>query len=283
VMRATGPAEAEPESSGAAVPEPEREPEPELPPLGDEFVPVLSTKELPMGKRKVVTVDGKEIMVFWYRKEICAIEAKSTAEAFYSEGFLPAKFTQDYGIICPTTASVFSIRDGSILDWYPSNPVLRKLTPKETCRPIEVYQAASRAGAIYVNPEGSLKDWQPESGLRSDFTMPGASTRGGSDTSIESNNVYGLEPKMYLEGSNPDDAPSLEPEGVPQAAGNISPATLVAGIVAVGIVAVAGTGVCLFYQNFVGLAVFWLVGISAVGYTAQTLTNFGADDSTNRL
>ena len=106
---------------------------------------------------------------------------------------------------------------------------------------------------------------------------------GGSDTSVENNNVYGVEPKMYIQGTDPDASPNLEEEATTSAVKNVSPATLVAGIVAVGIVAVAGTGVCVFYQNWVGLAVFWLLGISAVGYTAQTLTNFGADDSTNRM
>jgi len=272
----------------AAVEEEEveaQEPEPELPPLGPEYIPVLSLSELPKGTRKQVTVDNKEVMLFWYRKELRGIEAKSTAEAFYSEGFLNAKFTQDYGIVCPTTASVFSIVDGSILDWYPSNPVLRQLTPKDTCRPIEVYDVQERGGVLHVNPAGSLEDWQPESGLRSDFTMPGAvgTAKGGSDTSVENNNVYGVEPKMYIQGTDPDASPNLEEEATTSAVQNVSPATLVAGIVAVGIIAVAGTGVCVFYQNWVGLAVFWLLGISAVGYTAQTLTNFGADDSTNRM
>ena len=277
--------EAEAEASESEKQEQQPEPEPELPPLGDEFIPVMSMAEIPKGSRKQVTVDNKEVLVFWYRKELRAIEAKSTAEAFYSEGFKSAKFTQDYGIVCPTTESVFSIVDGSILDWYPSNPVLRKLTPKETCRPIEIYTVGVRGDVIHVNPEGSLKDWVPESGLRSDFTMPGQLTtglsKGGSDTSIESNNVYGVEPKMYLEGTNPDDY--MDETSVSDVAKNISPATLVAGIVAVGIVAVAGTGGCVFYQNWVALAVFWLIGISIVGYTAQTLTNFGADDSTNKI
>ena len=71
------------------------EPEPELPPLGPEYIPVLSLSELPKGTRKQVTVDNKEVMLFCYRKELRAIEAKSTAEAFYSEGFLNAKFTQN--------------------------------------------------------------------------------------------------------------------------------------------------------------------------------------------
>jgi nitrite reductase/ring-hydroxylating ferredoxin subunit len=250
----------------------------EGPPLGPEFIPVLSSKELPKGQRKEVTLDGKQILVFWYRNELQAIEAKSTAEAFYSEGFKTAKFTQDYGIICPTTESVFSIRNGGVLEWYPSNPVLRQLTPKETCRPIEIYSVCSRGDVIYVNPEGNLKDWVPASGLRSDFTMPGqvSQTLGGSDTSVEGNNVYGIEPKMYLQGT---DASTPMGEDAPSAVSkNLSPVTVIVGTVAAGIVGVAGTGVCLFYENYIGLAVFWLAGISAVGYLAQSLTNFGDDE-----
>ena len=65
--------------------------------------------------------------------------ARSPAEGAYSEGFIKAKFTQDFGIECPATGSVFSLKDGSILEWYPGNVVLRALTPASTCRPLEVY------------------------------------------------------------------------------------------------------------------------------------------------
>jgi nitrite reductase/ring-hydroxylating ferredoxin subunit len=77
-----------------------------------------------------VTVDGTSILLFWYRNQIYAISSRSPAEGAYSEGFIKAKFTQEYGIICPSTGSVFSLKDGSILDWYPTNPVLRSITPK---------------------------------------------------------------------------------------------------------------------------------------------------------
>lgn len=46
---------------------------------------------------------------------------------------------QDFCIECPATGSLFSLKDGSIVDWYPGNPVLRALTPKDTCRPMDVY------------------------------------------------------------------------------------------------------------------------------------------------
>ncbi len=64
---------------------------------------------------------------------------RSPAEGAYSEGFIKAKFTQDYGIECPSTGSVFSLQDGSILSWYPTNPVLRAITPQDTCRKLEIF------------------------------------------------------------------------------------------------------------------------------------------------
>lgn len=64
---------------------------------------------------------------------------RSPAEGAYSEGFKNAKFTQDYCIECPSTGSLFSLKDGSIVSWYPTNPVLRMLTPQDTCRNLEIY------------------------------------------------------------------------------------------------------------------------------------------------
>lgn len=46
---------------------------------------------------------------------------------------------QDYAIECPATGSTFSLKDGAVVDWYPNNPVLRALTPSNTCRNMDVY------------------------------------------------------------------------------------------------------------------------------------------------
>ncbi len=51
-------------------------------------------RSLPTGVRKEVEVDGRQVLLFWYRNQICAIEARSPAEGAYSEGFIRAKFTQ---------------------------------------------------------------------------------------------------------------------------------------------------------------------------------------------
>ena len=103
--------------------------------------------------------------------------------------------------------------------------------------------------------------------------------------------MYGIEPKMYLQGT--DVGTPLEE--APEAAfvSGLSPATIIVGTIGIGIVSVAGTGLCLFYevmpvtaqecsssislltiasfwmQNFIALGIFWAVGISVVGYFAQ--------------
>jgi nitrite reductase/ring-hydroxylating ferredoxin subunit len=91
------------------------------------------------GVRKEFDVEGRQVLMFWYRNEIYAIEARSPAEGAYSEGFIKAKFTQDFAIECPATGSTFSLKDGAIKEWYPNNPVLRALTPSNTCRNMDVY------------------------------------------------------------------------------------------------------------------------------------------------
>lgn len=154
------------------------------------FIPVMRPEDLPKGVRKEVRVQGKSVLLFWYRNQIYAIEARSPAEGAYSEGFIRAKFTQDYCIECPATGSLFSLKDGSIVSWYPNNPVLRMLTPSSTCRSMEIYPVKLEQDAISVDVSGSVT-----TGTNA------ATTKGGSDTSLENNNVYGLEPKIYVEGS----------------------------------------------------------------------------------
>jgi hypothetical protein len=73
-------------------------------------------------------------------------------------------------------------------------------------------------------------------------------TTGGAATSLERNNVYGLEPRVYVQDGEGDaDAASDVAAGKVSSAGkrSMEPATLVAGTVAVAIVAVAGTALVI--------------------------------------
>merc|ERR1712216_377467 len=105
---------------------------------------VCALEELPRGDRKLVRVLSKSILMFWYRDTVFAIESRSPAEGAYSEGFEKARLTQDACIECPTTKSKFDLKTGEIKEWYPENPVLKALTPQDTCRPMEVFPVEVR-------------------------------------------------------------------------------------------------------------------------------------------
>jgi len=123
--------------------------------IDESYVPVFTREQLPKGERREVVVDGKQIVVFWYRSEVFACESRSPAEGAFSTGFIQANFTEDYGIICPGTDTIFSLKTGEIIDWFPTNFVLRSIIPKDTCRPLEVYPVKITKDKIFVSFKGA--------------------------------------------------------------------------------------------------------------------------------
>eukprot|EP00892_Ulva_mutabilis_P009094 jgi/Ulvmu1/6557/UM003_0193.1 len=241
---------AEPETTTASEAAPATAPQE---PSDDSWIPVIKPEDLPKGVRKEVTVDGQSLLLFWYRNQIYAISSRSPAEGAYSEGFIKAKFTQDYGIICPTTGSVFSLKDGSILDWYPTNPILRSITPPTGKLPI--YPVKLAQDSIQVSLEGGTAV---------------APTRGGADTSLESNNVFAVQPTVYVEGTEAAEVVASETK----AAGGGGSSTLstaltfTVAISAFGIVATAGTATALYYEDFILLGGFWAFMLAVGGFFA---------------
>lgn len=77
---------------------------------------------------------------------------------------------------------------------YPTNLVLRAITPKDTVRSMDIYPVKLTQEAIMVDVSGAAT------------TKFQGAGRGGSDTSIDANNVFALQPRTYLEGSGPDGA-----------------------------------------------------------------------------
>lgn len=198
----------------------------------DAWVPVCLPEELPKGVRKEVEVDGRQVLLFWYRNQIHAIEGRSPTEGAYSEGFITAKFTQDYCIECPATGSLYSIKDGSITSWYPNNPVLRALTPLETGRRMDVYPVKLTQQAISVDVSGSK-------------SVATRQDRGGAGTSLENNNVFTVQPNVYFEGMDPSkEQASVYQDGPKDAA--VNPAVALTTVLAFGALAVAGTAVCAY-------------------------------------
>ena len=232
------------------------------------FIPVFSSEDLPKGTRREVMVEGKQIVVFWYRNEVFACEQRSPAEGAFSTGFLTANFTENYGIVCPGTSTVFSIKTGEIMDWYPTNPVLRAIIPQDTCRSLEVYPVKITKDTIYVSFKAGN-----QGGVQS------MRSKGGANTSLEANNVFGLEPRMYFEESG---QPTVDVDKTTSTSklSDLNPASVLVGTLAVAIVAVSGTAVAIYYESVAGLIAFWIVVFGAVAfYVSQVLGIFDDESS----
>ncbi|KAJ9559835.1 hypothetical protein OSB04_004995 [Centaurea solstitialis] len=121
---------------------------------GRNWIPVVPLSALPKGERRVIIQDGETILLLWYKDEVFAIENRSPAEGAYSEGLLNAKLTQDGCIMCPASDSTFDLRNGSIKEWFPKNPVLRVLTP--ALRNLFVYPVKVDGENIYISMGGSV-------------------------------------------------------------------------------------------------------------------------------
>lgn len=175
------------------------------------------------------------VLLFWYKSGIYAIENRSPAEGAYSEGFASARLTQDAAIECPTTKSTFSLTTGEIVSWYPSNPVLRALTPKDTVSPLRVFPVKLGQDAISVDVTSATGGG--DAAADGAFSSGG---RGGADSSLESNNVFATQPRVYVEG---------EEGGA--SGGGVDVSSVAAGAVAAAAflgVAAAGTAVALYVE-----------------------------------
>jgi len=232
----------------------------------ESYIKLLSLSDLPRGDRKKIDALGKSILLFWYRDSICAIESRSPSEGAYSEGFERARLTQDACIECPTTKTTFDLKTGEIKSWYPDNPVLAKLTPQETCRNMEVFPVvvAEEEDSIYVG----VKDGSLGPGFVSQ------SFKGGSDTSLENNNVFGIEPRMYT-----DDGQILE-DASSSGSSKLDPGTVAVSIAGVAALAVGGTATCLYFENYVLLGIFWIVGFAAAAKVALDVTGVDISELT---
>jgi len=218
----------------------------------EDYTLACPLSEVPKGTRKLVTIEGANLLLFWYRNELFAIENRSPAEGAFSQGFEQARLTQDYGILCPSTDTEFNLKTGAVVNWMPNNSVLRLLTP--ACPPLDVF-------AVKVVGDDVLVRLAAGTGARTGYFD------GGAKSSFERNNVFGIEPRMYL-----DDGSYVDEKGATQrAAGTADPATILISTVAVAIVAVVGTASCLYFENIPALALFWIVGF---GLTAKVVLDF---------
>lgn len=237
--------------------------------MDESFVAVCSADDVPKGLRKEVVVDGKAILLFWYRNELRAVEARSPAEGAYSQGFLRSKFTEDYGIVCPSTNTVFSMLDGSVVEWYPKNPVLKLLIPQDTCRPLEIYPVmVSTDGKVMVSfAKGS------QGGVMS------RRDKGGVGTAADDSDVFYKEPKMYIEGQSPAEETITEGK---EGAKDLNPTALLLGTVLVAAVGVGGTALAVYNESVYQLVAFWGVGFAVAAFGVNRYLGLFGDGGDGR-
>ena len=195
-----------------------------------------------------------------HHHQVYAIEARSPAEGAYSEGFADAKLTQDFCIECPTTKTLFSLKTGEVVAWYPTNPILRALTPRDTCRALDIFPVRLTQEAISVDAAG---------GSASAGAVP--STRGGADSSIDRNNVYAISPKTYTSDDDFYAPTKAAPSGGGASAADSIGATAatITSVIAVVATGAAGTAVAVYKDlgAFAIVAVWVAVGAATFAYS----------------
>ena len=92
------------------------------------------------------------------------------------------------------TIRCVSIKETTWLCRYPNNPILRAITPKDTCRNLNIFPVKLTQEAISVDVSRATG-------------MNVQSGKGGADTSIDANNVFGVESRPYYEAQNPISKP----------------------------------------------------------------------------
>ncbi|CAB4293195.1 unnamed protein product [Prunus armeniaca] len=125
---------------------------------GENWVPVVPLAALPRGERRVIIQDGEAILLLWYKD-------------------------QDGCIVCPSTDSTFDLRNGSIKEWYPKNPVLRVLTP--ALRTLYVYPVKTDDQNIYI----SLGTASLESDAAAEIVFSGKAQPGFTATDVNVDEV----------------------------------------------------------------------------------------------
>jgi hypothetical protein len=95
-----------------------------------------------------------------------------------------SSFLQDGCIICPSTDSTFDLKTGEIKEWFPSNPVLKLLTPP--LRKLTTYPVKVDSEFIYINTLTS------ESGESAEIIFRGQVQAGKGVSSVEVDEVQQL-------------------------------------------------------------------------------------------
>ena len=113
----------------------------------------LPESELPEGKRQVVNVPGRSLLLMRNAGEIYALDSACPHLRLPLQA---GKTTEDGAIVCPWHHSAFDLHTGDVKAWSPWPPgVGRVLGAISRAKTLPVHPTKVEDGMIWVNSEGA--------------------------------------------------------------------------------------------------------------------------------
>jgi nitrite reductase/ring-hydroxylating ferredoxin subunit len=110
---------------------------------------VLSVEALSDGKREVVKIGSKSILLLNYESQIYAID---NACPHLNLSMKKGKLTEDGAIICPWHRSAFDLRTGNVKEWTPWPPVVGNVLGKiSSQKALAVFPVRVEENSIWVD------------------------------------------------------------------------------------------------------------------------------------
>lgn len=110
---------------------------------------VISVDSLSSGKREVVKVGNKNVLLINHEGQIYALE---NACPHLKLSLKNGKITEDGAIVCPWHRSAFSLETGAVKEWITFPPVMNKvMTMVSKEKALTVFPIKIENGDVWVN------------------------------------------------------------------------------------------------------------------------------------
>lgn len=110
-------------------------------------IEVCSEKEIPLGKKKVVHVNGQKVLIYHLKSGFFATQAHCTHAFWPLKG---GKIVEGDKVQCPFHHALFDIKTGKVVHWANFPPGIQVLNVVRGEKKLKVYKVSSRKGKIYL-------------------------------------------------------------------------------------------------------------------------------------
>jgi nitrite reductase/ring-hydroxylating ferredoxin subunit len=115
------------------------------------WIQVLSQDELPEGAKRVVNVEGRDILLVRHEGQVYAADNTCPHMGARLE---KGEVTKDGAIVCPRHRSAFDLHSGDVKEWSPWPPgVGRVLGAVSREKALPVFPTRVEGGSIWVSLE----------------------------------------------------------------------------------------------------------------------------------